>query len=225
MPKTYVSLPTVPIINMFGGPKQSTPSSPPNVHPPSAKRSFTKSELVNIAVDIARKHGVPPALFVRQIEKESGFNPEARGQAGEIGIAQIIPKFHPGVNPYDPIASLEYAAQLMSNYFQRYGNWAYALAAYNAGPTAVDTYRGIPPYRTTIKYVRDILTAAWRDITSSPIVIPVSGARSRRLIKSENKARLLVGNPPAQSQPSQPEAKFQAIHLIPLLKTILKSVI
>ena len=102
--------------------------------------------------------GLDPDIFERQIDAESGFNPNVVSPAGAIGIAQIVPRWHPDVDPWDPYASLAYAARLMRSYLDRYGSYALALAAYNAGPGAVDEYGGMPPYDETQRYVRSILS-------------------------------------------------------------------
>lgn len=76
---------------------------------------------------------MPVGLFLAQISQESGWNPKARSPAGAIGIAQIVPRWHPGVNPNDPVASLKYAARLMASHYKKYGTWKDALSAYNSG--------------------------------------------------------------------------------------------
>lgn len=85
--------------------------------------------------------GISPTIFVRQINQESGFNPAAVSPAGAVGIAQFLPSTarEVGVNPWDPIQSLEGAAHLMAQYIhtQYHGDYAKALAAYNAGPGTV----------------------------------------------------------------------------------------
>lgn len=86
---------------------------------------------------MAEKYGIDPDIFVRQISVESGFNPKAVSPAGAIGIAQIVPKYHPGVDPTNPFESLEYAARYMSNLVKKYGSYEKALSVYNSGrPTA-----------------------------------------------------------------------------------------
>lgn len=85
--------------------------------------------------------GIDPNLYVRQINQESGFDPNAVSSAGAIGIAQIIPSTAASwnVDPYNPVESLRVAAQHMAGYYTQYGyDYAKALAAYNAGPGAVD---------------------------------------------------------------------------------------
>ena len=68
----------------------------------------------NLARTYATQSGIDPDIFALQINQESGFNPTAGSTAGAQGIAQIMPQFHPGVDPWDPDASLNYAAQLMA---------------------------------------------------------------------------------------------------------------
>ena len=62
-----------------------------------------------------------------------------------------------GVNPHNPKENLEGGARYLRQQYQRFGNWRLALAAYNAGPEAVQRYNGIPPYNETRQYVRAIL--------------------------------------------------------------------
>lgn len=94
---------------------------------------------VNLAIADAKKAGINPTLFVKQINQESGFNPNAASGAGAIGIAQFIESTAAGlgINPRDPVASLAAAANLMAQYQRQYGSYAKALAAYNAGPGAL----------------------------------------------------------------------------------------
>lgn len=91
----------------------------------------------------AVRHGAHPDLFVKQIQQESGFNPDAFNVgSGATGIAQIIPRWHPGVDATDPYASLDYAAKWMADLRRIYGSWAKALAAYNWGPANVAGWDG-----------------------------------------------------------------------------------
>ncbi|MDA8186847.1 MAG: lytic transglycosylase domain-containing protein [Dehalococcoidales bacterium] len=117
----------------------------------------TRDELVEYAIEQANANGIDPNIFVRQIDQESGFNPNVQSPAGAIGIAQIVPRWHPGVDPWDPYASLRYAARLMRGYLDQFGSYALALAAYNAGAGAVQQYGGVPPYEETQRYVAAIL--------------------------------------------------------------------
>ena len=94
----------------------------------------------NIAWQAATNAGINPNLFERQIQQESGFNPSAVSPAGAEGIAQFMPATASsmGVNPWDPTSALNGAATLMAQLSNQFGgNYAMALAAYNAGPGAV----------------------------------------------------------------------------------------
>ncbi len=82
----------------------------------------------------AIRAGIDPDIFHAQINLESGFSPSQESYAGAQGIAQIIPRFHPGVDPWDPEAALNYAANLISGYLTNYGgDIRKALTAYHAG--------------------------------------------------------------------------------------------
>lgn len=96
----------------------------------------------NIAWNAAVSAGINPNLFERQIKQESGFNPWAVSPAGAQGIAQFMPATAAamGVNPWDPVSALYGAARLMAQNSAMFGgNYAMALAAYNAGPGAVQS--------------------------------------------------------------------------------------
>jgi soluble lytic murein transglycosylase-like protein len=96
---------------------------------------------VRLAWDDALQVGIPPATFVRQINQESGFRPDALSPAGAEGIAQFMPATAAalGVDPWNPVSALAGAARLMANLVHSYqAEYAKALAAYNAGSGAVD---------------------------------------------------------------------------------------
>lgn len=80
-------------------------------------------------------YGVPRHLLARMAEQESNYDPSARSSAGAIGIMQIVPRWHPGVNALDPAEAIDYAGNLLRRHFDRFGSWVKALGAYNAGPT------------------------------------------------------------------------------------------
>ena len=110
------------------GPGLNNPVIPPMTIP--------ESQYVAIARQDAIAAGIPPDYFVRQIEQESGFNPNSVSPSGAVGIAQFLPSTAAGlgINPWDPIQALRGAARLMANYAHQYGgDYAKALAAYNGG--------------------------------------------------------------------------------------------
>jgi soluble lytic murein transglycosylase-like protein len=114
--------------------------------------------------DIARaalRWNVPVDLLAAQLYAESGFNPFARSPAGAEGIAQFMPGTAGAyglANPYDPGASIDAQAHLMSDLLRHFGGkLALALAAYNAGLGAVERAGGLPPFGETRAYVARIL--------------------------------------------------------------------
>lgn len=111
-----------------------------------------------VARQYAERYGIDPDLFERQIGAESNFNPRAGSPAGAQGIAQIMPTTAKGwgVDPHDPVASLDAAAKAMSKYVKQYGSYRNALVAYNAGPGRV----GKPLYGETAKYIQKIMGGA-----------------------------------------------------------------
>ena len=106
----------------------------------------------------ARRARLDKTFFGATILQESAFDPFAISPAGAIGIAQFMPETADAfsVNPLDPKEAMDGSARLLASYVRRYHSYALALAAYNAGPLAVDAYHGVPPYAETRAYIDDI---------------------------------------------------------------------
>lgn len=111
-----------------------------------------------MARDAARRHGIPEDLFLRLVQQESNFNPNARSHKGAIGLAQLMPGTAADlrVDPNDPAQNLDGGARYLKEQYATFGQWPLALAAYNAGPGAVIKHKGIPPFRETRNYVKVI---------------------------------------------------------------------
>ncbi len=124
-----------------------------------AFRGSYKGEYLEVAKAAARKHGVPEDLFLRLVQQESGWNPTAVSHKGATGLAQLMPGTAEklGVDIDDPAANLEGGARYLRMMYDKFGSWRLALAAYNAGPGAVEEHNGIPPYAETEDYVKAIL--------------------------------------------------------------------
>jgi soluble lytic murein transglycosylase-like protein len=119
----------------------NTPASSNSTHLNHTVQSA--ASYVTLASQDAAQAGIPPNLFVRQINQESGFDPNATGRAGEEGIAQFMPATAAelGINPWNPVQALEAAAHIMADYAHHYGSYAEALAAYNCGSGCLDGAR------------------------------------------------------------------------------------
>lgn len=121
-------------------------------------RGNYKGQYLTVAKAAARKHSVPEDLFLRLVQQESGWNPSAESHAGARGLAQLMPGTARklGVDINNPHQNLEGGARYLRMMYNRFGSWRLALAAYNAGPGAVEKHSGIPPYAETRNYVRII---------------------------------------------------------------------
>ncbi len=123
-------------------------------------RSLTPQEMITRA---AERAGLPPEFVHSVARAESGYRPDALSPKGAIGLMQLMPGTAAGLNvdPYDPVQNAEGGAMYLRDLLLKYENDPHqvskAVAAYNAGPAAVDKYKGIPPYRETIQYVNRVL--------------------------------------------------------------------
>jgi soluble lytic murein transglycosylase-like protein len=126
--------------------------------PPTAPIAAARTPL-QLADAAADKYGLPRALVRCVMTVESGLIAEAVSSKGAIGLMQLMPDTARdlGVDPHDPAQNVDGGARYLRQLLLRYdGGLRHALAAYNAGPAAVDRYRGIPPYAETIGYIARI---------------------------------------------------------------------
>ncbi len=118
----------------------------------------------------AHRNGIEPALLHGLIEQESGFNAAAQSSAGASGLTQLMPSTAASMgvaDPLNPAESIEGGARYLGELMRQFGgNTTDALAAYNAGPGAVQEYGGVPPYAETQDYVTRVLANA-EDYSSS----------------------------------------------------------
>jgi len=111
--------------------------------------------------EAAADAGVPPAIVKAVIHAESAFDSNAVSRAGAMGLMQLMPATARELGVLDPFRAEQNVlggARYLRHLHDRYGSWTHTLAAYNAGPTAVDRHQGIPPFAETQQYVRRVLT-------------------------------------------------------------------
>jgi len=107
-----------------------------------------------------RKHEVSPALIKAVIHAESAFDPDATSRVGAGGLMQLMPVTarEMGVRDrFNPAQNITGGTRYLKHLMGRFGDLELAVAAYNAGPEAVRRHGGVPPYRETRAYVRNVL--------------------------------------------------------------------
>ncbi len=117
----------------------------------------------------ARALGVDPALLEAIIASESGYDANATSRAGARGLMQLMPQTAASLgvtDAYDPAQNIRGGARYLRRLLDRFGTVELAVAAYNAGPSAVERYGGVPPYAETQNYVRAVM-ARYRKLRSN----------------------------------------------------------
>lgn len=129
------------------------------------KISFKNSRenIENLIEKYAQKNNLDPDFIKAVVKQESGFNPDAKSKCGAMGLMQLMPQTAKGlgvVDAFDPEQNIEGGVKYLKSMLNRFNNDPkLALAAYNAGPAAVQKYGDIPPYKETQNYVKNILAS------------------------------------------------------------------
>ena len=154
-------------LNLKDGGEVGVPASqirgfvPDEVLDEVAAPTGTRAELEALAADVARRHGLDPALVLAVASVESGFQPKAVSPKGAQGLMQLMPATASSLgvaDAFDPETNLEGGSRYLAELIALYGgDLTKALAAYNAGPGAVKRHGGVPPYQETRAYVKKVL--------------------------------------------------------------------
>ena len=141
----------------------------------ASQRSAPYDDLIE---EHSARHALDPGLVRAVIQAESGFNPRARSYKGAMGLMQLMPATAANygvINPYEPLENIRAGVAYLKSLLERYSyNTELALAAYNAGPVAVEKYGAVPPYRETRDYVARVRRTSGN----------ASGAPTTRLYRS-----------------------------------------
>ena len=125
------------------------------------RRNMTVDEINALADSIAAKQGVSPSLVKAVIKNESGYDPDAVSSKGAMGLMQLMPQTAESLgvaDPFSPEENIRGGVTMLKNLLSSYkGDYAKAVAAYNAGKDTVDKYNGTPPYKETQDYVKKVI--------------------------------------------------------------------
>lgn len=124
----------------------------------------TPSAYDDLIARAAARHGVDADLVHAVVKAESSYNPRCRSSAGAMGLMQLMPGTARALgvgDPWDPAQNLDGGVRYLRQQLDRFGEVDLALAAYNAGPGAVQRHHGVPPYRETQAYVKRVMQTLW----------------------------------------------------------------
>jgi soluble lytic murein transglycosylase-like protein len=129
-------------------------------NPDNMDKSAIQQELEGIIQGQAKAQNMDASLIKAVVKAESGFNPNAVSSVGAQGLMQLMPGTANGLgvqDSFNPSQNVAGGTKYLKNLVEKYHSVPLGLAAYNAGPGAVDKYGGIPPYKETQNYVKKVL--------------------------------------------------------------------
>ncbi|MFQ5768197.1 MAG: lytic transglycosylase domain-containing protein, partial [Acidobacteriota bacterium] len=146
--------------------RRPTPLATPQEKASPAGGGAPRSALAELVGRVASRYSVDPAIILAMVETESHFDPGAVSRVGAVGLMQLMPSTAAELkveDPFDPEQNIEGGIRYLKGMLDRFGGRLdLALAAYNAGPAAVQWYGGIPPFLETREYVERVLARSNR---------------------------------------------------------------
>ena len=173
-------------------PKSDATSNPSAAGPHSRHDAkLSPADLGEMLTNAGREHNLDVDLLASLVKAESGGNTRAVSRAGARGLTQLMPATAKNMGVADsfkPDENLRGGATYLDQLLTRYhDNMAKALAAYNAGPEAVDKYHGIPPYRETQVYVARVIHEFNRRVLAREAEAKRAAAQARQAPASQQK--------------------------------------
>ena len=158
--------------------------------------TMNRQELERLVHETAERHKVDPVLVRAVIDAESSWNPQAISSKGAQGLMQLVPGTagDMGVrNPLDPVQNVDGGVRYLRMLLEKYdGDLERALAAYNAGPSAVERAGGVPNYRETRNYVQKVTDSYFRPGSGRSAILL---NRTREIYRTtDEKGRLVFMN-------------------------------
>ena len=146
-------------VTTYAGPQVFTSEGAQPIRPPAASSAATPAEVIAAIQESAQRHAVSATVVEAVAWQESRYNQAAVSPKGARGVMQLMPATATtlGVDAADLKSNIDGGVAYLAQQMRRYGDLRLALAAYNAGPGAVDRYGDVPPYAETQTYVRTIL--------------------------------------------------------------------
>lgn len=139
-------------------------SSKPGV--PSSGSKVSHGDIDKLIDKYSAQNNLDPDFVKAVVKQESGFNPNAKSHCGAMGLMQLMPSTAQGLgvtNAYDAEQNIYGGTKYLKGLMDRFdNNKELALAAYNAGPNAVKKYNGVPPYKETQNYVKNVMASYGR---------------------------------------------------------------
>ena len=174
----------------------------------------TENQLDGIINMTAKKHGLEKELVKAVIKAESDFDPKAISKKGAVGLMQLLPKtaYSMGVdNIEDPSSNIDTGCRLLKSLLNKYnGDIELSLAAYNAGETAVNKHKGIPPYKETINYVQKVIKYYNNNYKKSDLQAFYQGPKSDDAKAIKNTLQKLFEN---DASSARPEGSMEVVKL------------